>query len=346
LKTSDFDYDLPVELIAQTPAEPRDSSRLLVLDRQTGQINHTVFREIGHYLNPGDLLVLNETRVIPARLYGRKTPTGGRIEVLLLRRINELTWETLVGGKGMKAGKRLQLEDGPKGEVIDVLDGAERRIRFEQPLTEYLARAGHIPLPPYIRVPLEDPNRYQTVYASRPGSAAAPTAGLHFTPELFHQLDGRGIHRAFVTLHIGLDTFAPVQVDDPRQHIIHTEWCQITKETAMAVNQTKQNGGKVICVGTTSVRTLESAARAEDHFRDAPAGEVVGAFEGPTDLFILPGYQFRAVNAIVTNFHLPKSTLLMMISAFAGRERVLATYEEAKRQGYRFYSFGDAMLIL
>lgn len=346
MKTSDFDYALPPEFIAQTPAEPRDSARLLVLDRRSGQITHTIFREIGNYLNPGDLLVLNETRVIPARLYGRKIPTGGRIEVLLLRRVDENTWETLVGGKGMGAGKRLQLEDGPEGEVIEVLEGAERRIRFAEPLGPYLDRAGHVPLPPYIHTPLGDANRYQTVYATRPGSAAAPTAGLHFTPELFTLLETQGVGRAFVTLHIGLDTFAPVHVDDPRQHIIHTEWCQMSAETAEAVNRTKEEGdddgymGRVICVGTTSVRTVESAARV------APPGQVVGAFEGPTDLFILPGYEFRVVDALVTNFHLPKSTLLMMMSAFAGRERILETYEVAKREGYRFYSFGDAMLIL
>ncbi|GAB4580463.1 MAG: tRNA preQ1(34) S-adenosylmethionine ribosyltransferase-isomerase QueA [Anaerolineales bacterium] len=338
MKTSDFDYHLPPELIAQTPIEPRDAARLLVLERATGNITHTIFREIGHFLNPGDLLVLNQTRVIPARLYGHKS-TGGRIEVLLLRRVDETTWEALVGGKGMGRGKRLQLDDGPAGEVIEVLDGAERRLRFETPLEEYLARAGHVPLPPYIHTPLADPNRYQTVYANHPGSAAAPTAGLHFTPELFARLEAQGIGRAFVTLHIGLDTFAPVTVADPRQHIIHTEWCQVPQATADAVNRTKQAGGRVIGVGTTSVRTLESAARATH-------GAGLSAFEGPTNLFILPGYAFQIVDAMVTNFHLPKSTLLMMMSAFAGRARMLATYEIAKQEGYRFFSFGDAMLIL
>lgn len=340
MKTSDFDYHLPTEYIAQTPLEPRDASRLLVLDRRTGQTAHTVFREIGRFLNPGDLLVLNETRVIPARLDARKVPTGGRLEVLLLRQEDEHTWRALVGGKGMGVGKRLQLDGGPQGEVIGVLDGATRRIRFDAPLEPYLDRAGRVPLPPYIRAPLGNANRYQTVYASRPGSAAAPTAGLHFTPELLARLEAQGVRRAFVTLHIGLDTFAPVQVDDPRQHHIHTEWCRLPEETAEAVNRTKQAGGRVIAVGTTSARTLESAAPG------APPGQAVAVFEGPTDLFILPGYEFRVVDALVTNFHLPKSTLLMMISAFAGRERVLETYEEAKRAGYRFYSFGDAMLIL
>ncbi len=340
MKTSDFDYDLPPEFIAQTPAEPRDSSRLLVLDRATGQITHTIFREIVQYLNPGDLLVLNETRVIPARLFGRKS-TGGRIEVLLLRRVDEVTWDTLVGGKGMTTGKRLHLENGPEGEVIEVLDGAERRIRFETPLADYLTRAGHIPLPPYIRAPLADANRYQTVYAHQPGSAAAPTAGLHFTPELFSRLEAKGVARAFVTLHIGLDTFAPVTVDDPTQHVIHTEWCQVSEETAAMVSRVKQGGGRVICVGTTSVRTLESAARGGVNPRQS-----VAAFEGPTNIFILPGYEFQVVDAMVTNFHLPKSTLLMMMSAFVGRERILTAYEEAKRAGYRFFSFGDAMLIV
>ena len=340
MKTSDFDYDLPVKYIAQTPAEPRDASRLLVLDRQTGQLTHTIFREIENYLNPGDLLVLNETRVIPARLYGRKIPTGGRLEVLLLRRVEDLTWETLVGGKGMTTGKRLKLEEGPIGEVIEVLDGAGRMLRFDAPLDEYLTRAGHVPLPPYIHTSLGDANRYQTVYATRPGSAAAPTAGLHFTPDLFARLENKGVRRAFVTLHIGLDTFAPVTEDDPQTHVIHTEWCQVPETTAEAVNRTKRDGGRVICVGTTSARTIESAARF------APPGQVVRAFEGATNLFIVPGYKFRAVDAMVTNFHLPKSTLLMMISAFAGRTRVLATYDKAIQAGYRFYSFGDAMLIL
>ncbi|MCB9134713.1 MAG: tRNA preQ1(34) S-adenosylmethionine ribosyltransferase-isomerase QueA [Anaerolineales bacterium] len=337
MKTSDFDYDLPPAFIAQTPAEPRDTSRLLVLDRATGQLTHTIFRDIGQFLHPGDLLVLNETRVIPARLFGRKS-TGGRIEILLLRRVDEVTWETLVGGKGMGVGKRLNLDDGPAGEVIAVLEGAERRIRFDTPLADYLARAGHVPLPPYIHTPLADASRYQTVYAHYPGSAAAPTAGLHFTPELFTRLDAQGIRRAFVTLHIGLDTFAPVTVDDPAQHVIHTEWCQVPAETAEAVRATKKAGGRVLCVGTTSVRTLESAARF--------TGLGLGPFEGPTNLFILPGYEFQIVDAMVTNFHLPKSTLLMMMSAFAGRTQMLAAYETAKREGYRFFSFGDAMLIL
>ena len=340
MKTSDFDYDLPIEYIAQTPVEPRDASRLLVLNRETGQMTHTVFREIGQYLNPNDLLVLNKTRVIPARVFGRKVPTGGKIEVLLLRKEDEVTWKTLVRGKGMVAGKRLKLDSGPDGEVLEVLDGTQRLIRFDEPLEPYLDRAGHVPLPPYIHVPLKDANRYQTVYASRPGSAAAPTAGLHFTPELFGRLATQGIRRAFVTLHIGLDTFAPVQVENPLQHTIHTEWCQISAGTAEVVNRTREEGGRVICVGTTSVRTLETATRISS------PGQVVEAFEGPTDLFILPGYEFKAVDTVVTNFHLPRSTLLMMISAFAGREFILKAYEEAKRAGYRFYSFGDAMLVL
>ena len=340
MKTSDFDYDLPIEYIAQTPVEPRDASRLLVLNRETGQMTHTVFREIGQYLKPNDLLVLNETRVIPARGFGCKVPTGGKIEVLLLRKEDEVTWKTLVRGKGMVAGKRLNLDSGPDGDVLEVLDGAQRLIRFDEPLEPYLDRAGHVPLPPYIHVPLKDANRYQTVYATYPGSAAAPTAGLHFTPKLFDRLATQGIRRAYITLHIGLDTFAPVQVENPLQHTIHTEWCQISAGTAEVVNRTRQEGGRVICVGTTSVRTLETAARISS------PGQVVEVFEGPTDLFILPGYEFKAVDAVVTNFHLPRSTLLMMISAFAGCEFILKAYEEAKRTGYRFYSFGDAMLVL
>ncbi|MFQ5616200.1 MAG: tRNA preQ1(34) S-adenosylmethionine ribosyltransferase-isomerase QueA [Anaerolineales bacterium] len=339
MKTSDFDYHLPPKYIAQTPAEPRDAARLLVLDRKTGEITHTRFREIVHYLNPGDLLVLNRTRVIPARLYGHKIPTGGRIEVLLLQRKDDRTWEVMVGGKGMKVGKRLEIDSGPAGEVAAVLEGPRRVIRFSEPIEPHLDRIGHTPLPPYIRQPLSNPDRYQTVYATRPGSVAAPTAGLHFTPELFAQLESRGIRQAFVTLHIGLDTFGPVHVDDPARHKIHTEWCRVTPETAEAVNQTRLSGGRVVCVGTTSVRALESSPRF------AAEGETAGAFEGPTDLFILPGYSFRVVDVIVTNFHLPESTLLMMISAFAGRERILSVYETAKREGYRFYSFGDAMLI-
>ena len=340
MKTSDFDYDLPPEFIAQVPVEPRDASRLLVLHRESGQVEHATFRQLGDYLQAGDLLVLNETRVLPARLFARKVPSGGRVEILLLRRVDEFTWQTLVGGKRLHAGARLQVEVGPLAEVVAVLGGAQRLIRFVEALEPYLPAAGHVPLPPYIHTPLQDAERYQTVYARQPGSVAAPTAGLHFTPELIQDLHQQGVRFTSLTLHVGLDTFAPVNEDDPRQHHIHTEWCQVSAEAAAAINRTWGAGGRIIAVGTTSVRTLESAAR------QAPAGETVVPMEGPSDLYILPGYEFRAVDAMITNFHLPRSTLVMLVSAFAGRERLLAAYELAKREGYRFYSFGDAMLIL
>jgi S-adenosylmethionine:tRNA ribosyltransferase-isomerase len=340
LRTSDFDYDLPPEFIAQTPVEPRDASRLLVLDRQSGSIQHATFWEVGRFLKAGNLLVINETRVIPARLYARKVPGGGRVELLLLRRQDERTWEVLVGGKGIVVGKRLSVESGPEAEVVATLEGPRRLVRFAQPVEDFFPVAGHVPLPPYIHTPLADPQRYQTVYARQPGSAAAPTAGLHFTPQLIERLGQAGFNFATVTLHVGLDTFAPVNEADPRQHAIHSEWCQVSTEAAAAVNRTKRAGGRVLAVGTTSVRTLESAAR------HALPGETVGAFEGPTDLFILPGYTFRVLDAMITNFHLPRSTLIMLVSAFAGRETILSAYEVAMREGYRFYSFGDAMLIL
>ncbi len=342
MKTSDFDYDLPPEFIAQTPVEPRDASRLLVLHRHTGALEHRIFREIGQYLNPGDLLVLNQTRVIPARIYARK-PTGGRVELLLLRKKDALTWEALVGGKGLTAGSRLRVEGGPQAEIAAVLEGPRRLIRFAEPVEPYFPRIGHVPLPPYIHAPLEDPERYQTVYAREPGSAAAPTAGLHFTPRLLDEMKAQGIGIAYVTLHVGLDTFAPVTEADPGEHKIHTEWCQLPQETADAINRTQASGGRIIAVGTTSVRTLESAASrsAIDNLQTS-----ISAYTGNTDLFILPGYQFRLVDGMITNFHLPKSTLIMLVSAFAGRERILETYEIAKREKYRFYSFGDAMLIV
>ena len=340
MKTSDFDYNLPPELIAQTPIQRRDASRLLVLDRQSGRIEHSVFREIGGYLRAGDVLVLNETRVIPARLYARKVPGGGRVELLLLRRLDELTWEVLVGGKGLSVGRELVVESGPQASVVEAPGGARRLVRFAEPIERFFNQAGHVPLPPYIHASLSDPERYQTVYARHPGSAAAPTAGLHFTPVLIESLEAQGVAFARVTLHVGLDTFAPVNEADPQEHHIHTEWCQVSLQTAQAINQAKKAGGRVIAVGTTSVRTLESAAR------NATGGDCVGAFEGTTDLFILPGFNFRAVDAMITNFHLPRSTLLMLVSAFAGRERILAAYETAKTEKYRFYSFGDAMLIL
>ena len=344
MKTSNFDYNLPETSVAQTPAEPRDSSRLLVLHRDTGEIEHRIFRDIGDYLRPGDLLVLNQTRVIPARIYARKE-TGGRVELLLLRRHDELTWEALVGGKGLRVGKVIHVEDGPQAEIIELLDGSERLIKFSEPIEPYFSKVGNVPLPPYIHETLNDPERYQTVYAKEPGSAAAPTAGLHFTPQLLEDLQGKGVRIAYVTLHVGLDTFAPVTEENPQEHKIHTEWCELPQETADLINETKQTGGRVIAVGTTSVRTLESTMR-YSKFGNLMIEYRISAFVGPTSLYILPGYEFKVVDAMITNFHLPKSTLLMLVSAFAGRETVLKTYETAIQEGYRFYSFGDAMLIL
>jgi S-adenosylmethionine:tRNA ribosyltransferase-isomerase len=360
METTDFDYDLPESFIAQRPAEPRDSSRLLVLHRDTGQVEHRIFHQVGRYLTKGDLLVLNETRVIPGRISARKE-TGGHVELLLIRREDELTWQCLVGGKGLRVGKYLNLEaDGlaiPNGtshmdttestqagdfglraEIVEELNGSERRIRFTEPIEPFFPQVGNVPLPPYIREKLSDPERYQTVYAREPGSAAAPTAGLHFTPRLMKELQEQGVKIAYVTLHIGLDTFAPVSENNPEEHKIHTEWCELPQETADIINQTRVSGGRVIAVGTTSVRTLESAGR--DRRAD------ITPYIGPTNLFILPGYQFNVVDAMLTNFHLPKSTLIMLVSAFAERGQILETYETAKRTGYRFYSFGDAMLIL
>lgn len=336
MKTSDFDYHLPESSIAQTPLEPRDSSRLLVLHRDSGDLEHRLFRDVADYLNPGDLLVLNRTRVIPARIFARKE-TGGRVELLLLRRRDTLTWEALVGGKGLRVGRRVKVEEGPTAEILEILEGSERLVRFSEPIEPYFPKVGHVPLPPYIHEKLNDPERYQTVYAREPGSAAAPTAGLHFTPRLLEELQVKGVRIAYVTLHVGLDTFAPVNEEDPEEHRIHTEWCELPQETADLINQTRAAGRRVIAVGTTSVRTLETAANYQ-----LP----VTSFTGPTSLYILPGYQFKVVDVMITNFHLPKSTLLMLVSAFAGREKILETYGTAVQDGYRFYSFGDAMLIL
>lgn len=346
MKTSDFDYYLPESSIAQTPVEPRDSSRLLVLHCDTNGLEHRIFRDVADYLNPGDLLVLNQTRVIPARIFARKE-TGGRVELLLLRRREILTWEALVGGKGLRVGKRVFIETDEgssqtiQAEIIELLDGSERLIRFSEPIEPFLSKVGNVPLPPYIHEKLDDPERYQTVYAKEPGSAAAPTAGLHFTPRLLEELQVKGVRIAYVTLHVGLDTFAPVTEDDPETHKIHTEWCELPQETADLINDTRTRGKRVIAVGTTSVRTLESAA-----IENTDNGSLINAFTGPTSLFILPGYQFKLVDAMITNFHLPKSTLLMLVSAFAGRDQILETYETAVQEGYRFYSFGDAMLLL
>lgn len=342
MKTSDFDYHLPETSIAQTPAEPRDSSRLLVLHRETSEIEHKIFRDVRDDLKAGDLLVLNQTRVIPARIFAHKE-TGGKVELLLLRRRDELTWEALVGGKGLRVGKKVQVEHGPKAEILEILEGSERLIKFSEPIEPYFSQVGNVPLPPYIHEKLTDPERYQTVFAKEPGSAAAPTAGLHFTKQLLDEIKSMGVKVAYVTLHVGLDTFAPVNEDDPEEHTIHSEWCELPQQTADLINETKRNGGRVVAVGTTSVRTLESAGNYASRFTHH--GLELTAFTGSTKLFILPGYQFKVVDVIITNFHLPKSTLLMLISAFAGREKILETYKLAIKEGYRFYSFGDAMLI-
>jgi S-adenosylmethionine:tRNA ribosyltransferase-isomerase len=341
MKTSDFDYELPRSLIAQSPLAARDSSRLLVLHRDTGAMEHRIFREVGDYLRKDDLLVLNQTRVMPARIYARRT-TGGRVELLLLRRRDALTWEALVGGQGLSVGKRVHVEQGPEAVIVGELEGAARIIRFEEPIEPFFAQVGNVPLPPYIHEKLADAERYQTVYAREPGSAAAPTAGLHFTMPLLSDLERRGVKLAYVTLHVGLDTFAPVTEHDPREHKIHTEWCDLPLSSANLINETRQKKGRIIAVGTTSMRTLESAARHSTLGRF----DRIAPYSDQTDLYILPGFQFTLADALITNFHLPRSTLLMLVSAFAGRERILQAYKTAKREGYRFYSFGDAMLIL
>jgi S-adenosylmethionine:tRNA ribosyltransferase-isomerase len=342
LKTTDFEYDLPQEFIAQTPIEPRDSSRLMVVERKSGKVTDQVqFRDLGVFLRAGDLLVLNETRVIPARLFAHKVPGGGRVELLLLRSVGDRKWECLVGGKGLVKGKQVQLDNGIQGEITEVLSGPRRLIKFSRPILNILNTIGQMPLPPYIHEKLEKPERYQTIYAQTPGSAAAPTAGLHFTADLMRRLKIQGVNFTSVTLHVGLDTFAPVTEDDPQKHEIHTEWCHVSSESADTINQVKRNGGRIIAVGTTSVRTLETAAI---HNRSTETW--VRGFSGSTNLFILPGYNFKIVDAIITNFHLPRSTLIMLVSAFIPQQKVLAAYELAKKEKYRFYSFGDAMLII
>jgi len=340
VKVSDFDYRLPPEFIAQTPIEPRDRSRLMVLSRSDRSIEHSRFYRIGDYLKPGDLLVFNDSRVLRARLFG-KTESGSQAEVLLLRRLDENIWQaTTRPGKKTRPGAKLTFEspDGRAADTAEVVkegEGGTRIIRFSS--EEPLERLGKAPLPPYIKAPLADPERYQTVYARVKGSAAAPTAGLHFTPELLKSLQERGVQFAFVTLHIGLDTFRPVHVEDPSHHHIHKEWGEVALEAAKAVNQARREGRRVIAIGTTSARILEASAQSDGIVR--PLSDWVS-------LFILPGHRFRAVDAMLTNFHLPRSTLLMLVSAFAGREFILRAYAEAQSQGYRFYSFGDACLIL
>lgn len=349
--TIQFDYDLPTSLIAQTPVEPRDSSRLMVVHRASGQIEHRVFREIGTYLRPGDLLVLNQTRVIPARLFGHKARTGGRVELLLLARRDETTWESLVRGKGLHPGTQIELGAASSklhiaAEILAWLDSGARLIRFEQPIEPLLAELGTVPLPPYIHEPLSDPERYQTVYGRVEGSVAASTAGLHFTTDLLVDFRGMGVEMAFVTLHIGLDTFRPVKEERVEDHQIHTEWYELTALVAEQINRARLEGRRIIAVGTTAVRALESAAQSCSPEGEACGWQTVAAYTGPTDLFIYPGYRFRVVEAMVTNFHLPRSTLLMLVSAFAGRDLILRAYREAIRERYRFFSFGDAMLLL
>ena len=340
MKRQDFYYELPEELIAQDPLEHRSSSRLLVLDKESGAVSHHVFKDVIDYLNEGDCLVINDTKVLPARLIGAKVGTDAKIEVLLLKRKENNIWETLVKpGKKAKIGTKISFGDGLlMGEVVDIVEEGNRLIQFtyEGIFEEILDRLGQMPLPPYITHHLEDKNRYQTVYAEHTGSAAAPTAGLHFTSELLEKIEKKGVDIARVTLHVGLGTFRPVKVDEITDHHMHSEFFQIEEEAATKINRAKDAGKKVICVGTTSCRTVESAADETGHLK---------ACSGWTEIFIYPGYQFKVLDSLITNFHLPESTLVMLVSALAGREHVLAAYEEAVKERYRFFSFGDAMLI-
>ena len=340
MRKEDFYFDLPEELIAQDPLEDRSSSRLLVLDKETGKVEHHVFREIIDYLQEGDCLVINDTKVIPARLIGSKIGTDAKIEVLLLKRQEPDVWETLVQpGKKAKVGTRMSFGDGLLvGEVVDIVEEGNRLIHFEYEgiFEEILDQLGQMPLPPYITHQLEDKNRYQTVYAKHSGSAAAPTAGLHFTPELLKEIEEKGAQIARVTLHVGLGTFRPVKVDNILEHHMHSEFYQIEEEAAEKINRAKESGHRVICVGTTSCRTIESAADKNGKLH---------ATNGWTEIFIYPGYEFKVLDCLITNFHLPESTLVMLVSALAGREQVLSAYEEAVKEKYRFFSFGDAMFI-
>ena len=341
MKTSDFYYDLPEELIAQDPLEDRSGSRLLFLDKETGNTEHHIFRDVIDYLKAGDCLVINDTKVIPARLIGEKEGTGAKIEVLLLKRGENDVWETLVKpGKKAKPGTRICFGNGLLvGEVLDVVEEGNRLIRFEYKgiFEEILEQLGQMPLPPYITHQLEDRSRYNTVYAAHEGSAAAPTAGLHFTPELLKEIREKGVDIARVTLHVGLGTFRPVKVEDVTEHHMHSEFYMVDAEAAEKINSAKERGGRVICVGTTSCRTIESAA--DENGRLKPCS-------GWTEIFIYPGYQFKILDGLITNFHLPESTLIMLVSALAGKEHVMAAYEEAVKERYRFFSFGDAMIIL
>ena len=352
MKTSDFYYELPEELIAQDPLEDRSSSRLLYLNRESGEITHGVFTDVKKYLTPGDTLVINDTKVIPARLYGVREGTLGKVEILLLVRKSADTWETLVKpGKKCKVGTRIlfgspdgSVEKAPLiGEVVDILEEGNRLIRFTYTgiFEEVLDSLGEMPLPPYIHHKLEDKTRYNTVYAEHEGSAAAPTAGLHFTKELLAEIEEMGVNIAHVTLHVGLGTFRPVKAETIEEHHMHSEFYIVTEETAELINRTRESGHRVICVGTTSCRTIESAAEP-----DGQGGYRLAAKSGWTQIFIYPGYEFKLMQGLITNFHLPESTLVMLVSAFAGKEKVLHAYEEAVKERYRFFSFGDAMLIL
>ena len=341
MKTSDFFYELPEELIAQDPLEDRTASRLLVLDRKTDKLEHKIFSDVIDYLSPGDCLIINNTRVIPARLIGEKEDTGGKVEILLLKRRENDIWESLVKpGKKLRPGARVTFGDGRlKAEILEIAEEGNRLVKFyyEGIFEEILDSLGEMPLPPYITHKLEDKEMYQTVYAKFDGSAAAPTAGLHFTNELLEKIRQKGIKIASITLHVGLGTFRPVKVEDVNNHHMHTEWYEVNKEAAEVINETKKNGGRVICVGTTSCRTIESVAD-ENGLMSAKTGE--------TDIFIYPGYKFKVMDGLITNFHLPESTLVMLVSAFAGKERVLSAYETAVKERYRFFSFGDAMILI
>ena len=341
MKTSDFFYELPEELIAQDPLEDRTASRLLVLDRKTDKLEHKIFSDVIDYLKPGDCLVINNTRVIPARLIGEKEGTGGKVEILLLKRRENDVWESLVKpGKKLRPGARVTFGDGRlKAEILEIAEEGNRLVKFyyEGIFEEILDSLGEMPLPPYITHKLEDKEMYQTVYAKFDGSAAAPTAGLHFTNELLEKIRQKDIRIASITLHVGLGTFRPVKVEDVNNHHMHTEWYEVNKEAAEIINETKKNGGRVICVGTTSCRTIESVAD-ENGLMSAKTGE--------TDIFIYPGYKFKVMDGLITNFHLPESTLVMLVSAFAGKERVLSAYETAVKERYRFFSFGDAMILI
>ncbi|MBI4303051.1 MAG: tRNA preQ1(34) S-adenosylmethionine ribosyltransferase-isomerase QueA [Chloroflexi bacterium] len=342
MKTSDFDYILPPELIAQTPIEPRDQSRMMVIDRSDGSLKHHRFFELADYLRTGDVLVFNDSRVIPARLSARKVESDGELEILLLRRLSPNVWETLVKpARRVKTGTKIEVGDSTHakiaGEAIDTGEGGLRVISFSD--ESFLPELGKVPLPPYIHLPLQNPQRYQTVYAHMDGSVAAPTAGLHFTPELINKIEAKGVRCLFLTLHIGLDTFRPVDEEDPLEHTIHQEFGLLNQKVAAELSRAKSEGRRIICVGTTSVRLLEAAARTGNPALCQP-------FAGWVDLFIVPGYQFRMVDGLLTNFHLPRSTLLMLVTAFAGKGAIDKAYREAIAQQYRFYSFGDCMLIL